>query len=444
MKEKLIIISIDALGALDITLHKDKLPTLSKLINRGTHVEKVTGIYPTLTYPSHVTLMTGMYPKEHGVVNNTKIQSTRLSPDWYWYDKEIKVPTIYDVAKQEGLTTAAFLWPVTASSSIDYNIAEIFPNRIWTNQVMISLKASSPLFLLLMNQKYGHLRRGILQPYLDDFITACAVDTIKNKQPDLTLVHLVDMDSMRHAHGVQSSEAVEALIRQDKRVAEIIQATKDNGTFDDTHFVVLGDHYQLDVDTMIKLNALFVRKGWAEMKPNGAIKNNWQVYAKSCDGSTYIYCKRTSQVNPTEIYQAINELNGIETIYTSEESAEMGADPDATFMVEAANGFYFNDEAQGDIFEKVTPADIGKLNRYLGIHGSHPSKPDYDTTVIFYGPNIKENYKIEKALLVDEAPTFAKILNLKKFPEKVSGTCIEDIFKENRLEQKCVEKEQTS
>lgn len=118
MKEKLIIISIDALGALDITLHKDKLPTLSKLINRGTHVEKVTGIYPTLTYPSHVTLMTGMYPKEHGVVNNTKIQSTRLSPDWYWYDKEIKVPTIYEVAKQEGLTTAAFLWPVTASSSI--------------------------------------------------------------------------------------------------------------------------------------------------------------------------------------------------------------------------------------------------------------------------------------------------------------------------------------
>lgn len=84
MKEKLIIISIDALGALDITLHKDKLPTLSKLINHGTHVEKVTGIYPTLTYPSHVTLMTGMYPKEHGVVNNTKIQSTRLSPDWYW------------------------------------------------------------------------------------------------------------------------------------------------------------------------------------------------------------------------------------------------------------------------------------------------------------------------------------------------------------------------
>lgn len=68
---------------------------------------------------------------------------------------------LYDVAKEKGLTTAAFLWPVTASSKIDYNLAEIFPNRIWTNQVLVSLKASSPLFLYEMNKKYGKLRHGI-------------------------------------------------------------------------------------------------------------------------------------------------------------------------------------------------------------------------------------------------------------------------------------------
>ncbi|MEG0286766.1 MAG: ectonucleotide pyrophosphatase/phosphodiesterase [Vagococcus sp.] len=429
MKKKLIIISVDALGALDIKLHKDKLPTLSKLIDKGTHVEKVKGIYPTLTYPSHVTLMTGMYPKDHGVINNTKLQSTRNSPDWYWYDKEIKVPTVYDVAKNEGLTTAAFLWPVTASSSIDYNIAEIFPNRIWTNQVMISLKASSPLFLLNMNQKYGHLRKGIMQPFLDDFVTACAVDTISTKKPDLTLIHLVDMDSMRHAYGVQSTEAVDALIRQDKRVAQIIQATKDNGTFDHTNFVVLGDHYQLDVNKMIKLNVLFAEKGWAETKPNGSIKNNWQVYAKSCDGSTYIYCKNTSKVDPKEIYHAIKDLKGIDAIYTSEECRNMGADPRATFMIEASDGYYFSDETTGDIFEDVKKEDIGKPNRYFGIHGSHPGKPNYETTVMFYGPSIKEGHKITNAHLVDEAPTFAKLLALKTFPKEVSGICIEDIFR---------------
>ncbi len=83
---------------------------------------------------------------------------------------------------------------------------------------MVSLKASSPAFLLRMNQKYGHLRRGIQQPELDDFITACAVDTLKHKKPWLTLIHLVDMDSMRHRYGVRSDEALAALHRLDQRV----------------------------------------------------------------------------------------------------------------------------------------------------------------------------------------------------------------------------------
>lgn len=429
MKPKLIIVSIDALGAIDIDLHKEELPTIASLIEGGTHVKKIDGIYPTLTYPSHVTLMTGMYPKHHGIINNTKIQSTRLSPDWYWYDNEIKVPTVYDVAKKAGLKTAAFLWPVTASSSIDYNIAEIFPNRIWTNQVMISLKASSPFFLMAMNQKYGHLRKGIMQPYLDDFVTACAIDTITNKKPDLTLIHLVDMDSMRHAYGVQSKEAVDALKRQDARLKKIIDATKSNGTFENTNFVVLGDHYQIDVDKMIKLNALFVKKGWAEMKPNGAIKNNWQVYAKSCDGSTYVYCKQHSQIRPEEIYQEIMTVDGIEHIYSSEEATAMGADERATWMVEAKSGFYFNDEADGEVIHQVEKTEIGKLNRYFGVHGFSPKKPNYETTVCFYGPSIKENQTIEKARLIDEAPTFAKLLNLKDFPKNTDGTCIDSVFK---------------
>ncbi|MGX7023502.1 alkaline phosphatase family protein [Vagococcus hydrophili] len=429
MTHKLIIISIDALGAVDIERHKDKLPTLASLIDNGTHVKKIKGIYPTLTYPSHVTLMTGMYPIHHGIINNTKTQATRISPDWFWYDKEIKTPTVYDMAKKEGFKTAAFLWPVTASSAIDYNIAEIFPNRIWTNQVMISLKASSPLFLLQMNQKYGKLRKGIMQPYLDDFITACAIDTITNKKPDLTLIHLVDMDSMRHAFGVQSEEAIHALERQDARLKKIIQATKDNGTFEETNFVVLGDHYQIDVSTMIKLNALFVKKGWAEMKPDGTVKNNWQVYAKSCDGSTYIYTSKSCKIAKELIRETISPIKGVETIYSQPEISEMGADPNATFMVEAEPGFYFNDEANGGLFEQVTSKDIGKPNRYLGVHGFHPNKPNYETTVCFYGPDVKCGHSVESANLIDEAPTFAKLLNLKTFPKNTDGNIIEEIFK---------------
>ena len=99
----LVIVSFDALGAEDVAQHLDMMPNLAQLIQRGAHVKKVEGIYPTLTYPSHTSIMTGVYPAKHGIVNNTKIQPERGdSPDWYWYAKDIQVPTLFDLAHQIG------------------------------------------------------------------------------------------------------------------------------------------------------------------------------------------------------------------------------------------------------------------------------------------------------------------------------------------------------
>lgn len=291
-KKHLIVISLDAMGFRDLNELRNLVPHLDQLIRRGTWVKRVRGIFPTLTYPSHTSIITGQYPVTHGIVNNTKIQPRRQSPDWYWYRKDIKSTPLYDVARQAGMTTAAFLWPVTAGSKITYNLAEIFPNRIWTNQVLVSLKASSPLFLMYLNHKYGKLRRGIKHPWLDDFVTACAVDTIKRKRPNLTLIHLVDMDSMRHRYGAQSQEAQDALKRLDGRVADIIQASKDAGIFENTNFVVLGDHYQITVQKMIHLNMLFAEHGWlTPISGKTTYQNNWQVTTKTCDGETYIYTR---------------------------------------------------------------------------------------------------------------------------------------------------------
>lgn len=428
MQTKLVVISIDALGAMDLVGDLEETPTLRAFRAGGTHVKEVAAIYPSLTYPSHTSIVTGVYPRTHGIVNNTKLQTDAPSPDWFWYRKDVQVPTLYDVAYQQGLKTAAFLWPVTAKSKIDYNIAEIFPNRIWTNQVLVSLQASSPLFLFEMNWKYGKLRQGIKQPFLDDFVTACAVDTIKSKQPDLTLIHLVDMDSQRHAYGVTSQEAQEALVRQDQRVHDIIQATKEAGTYEQTVFAILGDHYQIDVSKMIRLNCEFVQRGWQEAAKSSTTKRGWDVYAKSCDGSTYIYCDKQSSVAPNEIRQLIESVEGVEAVYTTDEVVAQGGAPNCTFMVEAKAGYYFNDESEGTTIEAVAASEIGQPNRYKAVHGFSPQKANYQTTIMFKGPGIKEGHVIKGAKLVDEGPTFAKILGLTDFPKNVDGKVLSDIF----------------
>ncbi|EFS03194.1 type I phosphodiesterase/nucleotide pyrophosphatase family protein [Listeria seeligeri FSL S4-171] len=421
MKKHLFVISLDALGALDLK-DTSELPVLRELIQNGTHIEEVETIYPSLTYPAHTTIITGHYPKTHGIVNNTKIQPAKDSPDWYWYKKAIQVPTLYDLANEAGMTTAAFLWPVAAKSGIDYNIAEIFPNRFWLTQMMVSLNGSSPLFLVDMNRKFGHLRNGINQPALDAFLTASVVDTIKTKKPELLLTHLVDMDSMRHAHGVNSVEAKAALKRHDKRLGQIIQATKEAGIYENTVFAVLGDHYQLDVTHAIRLNVLFTEKGWIQATENSI--TDWQVYAKSCDGSCYIYTKVEKLI--PEITKLLYTVKGIEAIITNEEISRLGADTDATLMLEGEVGYYFSDDLNGPLHEEVTEDMLGKPGYYKAVHGYSPKKENYQTTLIFNGPGIKTGENIAHAKLIDEAPTFAKILGL-KFPN-TAGKIISDIF----------------
>lgn len=335
---------------------------------------------------------------------------------------------LYDVAHDAGLTTAAFLWPVTAGSQIDYNLAEIFPNRIWTNQVLVSLKASSPLFLLQMNHRYGHLRHGIKQPWLDDFITACAVDTLKNKQPDLTLIHLVDMDSMRHRYGVRSAQAQHALQRLDRRVAQIVQATKDAGTYDRTNFVLLGDHYQINVQKMIHFNMLFARHGWlTPVAGKTTYRNNWRVTAKTCDGETYVYTR--GHVDTGRLKQLIAGVEGVEHIYDGAEAVKLGADPRCTFLVEAKPGYYFTDEVNRPaVVEDVDPDSLGTHDRYQGVHGYGPNQPGYFTTAVFAGPNVNRGVTVAGAHLVDEGPTFAQLLGL-HYPAPTAGQPIPGVVR---------------
>ena len=100
-KRKLYIISLDAFGADDLAFAKT-LPHFQEIINRSALVKEVESVYPSLTYVAHTSIATGMYPNRHGVVHNTHLQPERQSPDWYWYAKEIKKATIFDVAKQAG------------------------------------------------------------------------------------------------------------------------------------------------------------------------------------------------------------------------------------------------------------------------------------------------------------------------------------------------------
>ena len=286
----LLVISFDCLSSLDFPM-LEELPNFKELFNDASICRNVETIYPSATYPCHTSIVTGNYPNRHGIMTNTLLQpGSRESPDWYWHRRHVKGTTLYDEAKKAGMSTAALLWPVTAKAKIDYHMPEIFANRPWHIKFAVSFMNGSKLYQLEMNKRFGHLRNGIAQPELDDFVTESTVHTIKTKKPDLMLVHLVDLDSQRHIHGFSSSEAHEAIHRHDVRLGKIIAALKESGMYEQSTIVALGDHSALDHTKAVKLNVLLRESGLIQLNKRGKVKD-WKAYCKSNDGSAYIYLK---------------------------------------------------------------------------------------------------------------------------------------------------------
>lgn len=425
---RIVIVSLDAVGNKDLAFLKT-LPNFKKLYEKSAVCENVESVYPSITYPAHISIITGRKPLHHGVINNTLIQPKRPKPDWMWQRKYVKGTTLYDEAMKKGYRTAALLWPVTAKSKIHYNLPEVLANRPWQNQIIVSALNGTISYELALQKKFGHLRDGVRQPALDDFVQQSALYTIKTYNPDMLLIHFTDVDTNRHSYGVEHEKVTEALKRHDKRLGELLKALEETGDMEKTTFVVLGDHYQMDVERVVYLNYLLKENGFLHTKEDKI--TDYQFLAKNCDGSCYIYANEKKKPDK-EAYEKLtallerckaDKIYGIEQIFTGKEAGEMGADDRCVFFIEASKGVYFLDE-----FEHLTlPVEEVKKGKMRGTHGYLPTKEGYQTFFMASGYGIKEGVLIPKMYLWDEGVTLAKLLQVDL--GEVDGRVIEEMLK---------------
>lgn len=407
-----VIISFDALSSRDLAQLKH-LEGFKRLYRDASYCETVKSVYPSLTYPAHTSISTGLYPMNHGVVANTLLQPGREKPDWNWTRDRIRADTFYDAAMRLGLTTCALLWPVTGRSNITYNLPEIFANRPWQNQVAVSLRNGTPGYLLELERRFGKIRKDLRQPQLDNFVHESALWTLKEKRPNVMMIHYVDLDYMRHHFGYHSKEADEALLRHDRRLVDILNLLEEEGMMADTTVFVLGDHDQIEVETIMYPNSILRDKGYIETKMGSL--TDYKAYVHTLDGSAYIYLKDPEDERMKEEVRAVFEALmqredfGIEHIYDQGQAAAFGANRKAAFMLEAKKGFLFLPDHNKPALEKIVKK-AGYNDMSLSTHGFSPEKPDYTTVFFAMGKGIRKNVVIEEMSLVDEGPTFAHLM----------------------------------
>ena len=424
--KKLCVFMLDALCSSDIEKMKE-MPNFSLIFKEGSYVESIEPVYPALTYPCHTSIVTGCYVDRHGIFNNEKQQrGKRGNLPWFGLKEDIKVPTILDYARDNGLSTCSIFWPVSAKADYTYN---------WPMYVPYHFDGDHPEDWL----QDGIATRNVMDEYcyryimyqMGDFCDSdklslgLAIDIIKDHgQPDVMFIKMCDLDSIRHTYGVYSKEAYRQLKKHDVEFGIILETIRRFGDYENTNFVIMGDHGQTNVDKVLNMNRVLEDAGFIRSY------DDWDCLAHSFCLTCNIELKDPDDLEMKEkiktFLESLKDDPEIRLAYVLDK-AEMRnmyhLDGPFDFVIESQNAvsFGWRDEAP-----KWCETKAGDHIYGLATHGSRPDRVE-TTTFMGFGPSIKRGICIPKKPMVDEAPTMAKMCGF-KMPD-VDGEIMEEMLK---------------
>lgn len=180
-----VIISLD--GVSPDVLKQAKIPYIDALWQKGSYSWKAKTVTSSTTLSSYVSMFSSVLPKQHG------------------FDK---VPMLFTLAQQAGLTIAAYV-------------------------------GNEALNHLISSSTFGHFEY-LKAPAIQ--IAEAAAKYIATVHPHLCFVHLPDPDVAGHKFGWLSPQHIRAIEDCDKAVGTLVSALNDSKVIDDTVVILTSDH----------------------------------------------------------------------------------------------------------------------------------------------------------------------------------------------------------
>ena len=191
-----IVVSID--GGKPATIRTTEMPVLKKFAAEGAAVWNALTIVPNVTLPSHGSMVSGVKPEAHGLTWNDYQPDRGL----------IRVPTMFSIAKEAGFSTALF----TGKEKFKH----------------LNLPKSLDQFSLVA----GDAKK----------VATEAANYLKDKKPNLILVHFADADVAGHEFGWESPQFVAALKVVDAGLGQLRAAIEEAGMGKNTLLIITADH----------------------------------------------------------------------------------------------------------------------------------------------------------------------------------------------------------
>ena len=212
MAEHVYLILVDGLRADTL----DRMPYTKSLADQGS-----AGIFtvpgPTFSRPAYARIITGACSSINGISANNQ-------------EKQLFAPTLFDLAHAEGLKTgvSAYRWYYDLFYGPPYRTGEEDENRLVCDR--------PPL-------QYGYYYDDFGGNYDDEEIFDYGIEALVEENPNLLLVHTMDVDEMGHRHGGVSSEYLEAALLNDRCIEEFVGKIP---VPEESVIIITGDHGHID------------------------------------------------------------------------------------------------------------------------------------------------------------------------------------------------------
>ncbi|MGI6611762.1 MAG: alkaline phosphatase family protein [Limnochordia bacterium] len=361
--EHIIMLMLDALRPDYLTIYEP--PHLQRLLREGTWVAEARSVFPSTTTTNQTSFVTGSLPARTGIPNNSRYD--RQTDAIVTRLRDNRCPTIAEVVRAYG-------W---SSASVSHFMLE---------------------------------NRGVdqyLQGDMDNLIDLLASDT-----PNLAVLYHSDIDSVGHRYGPFSPQMREAVTHIDGRIGQMLALLERNNLSHNTVVVVASDHGMVPNDgapVLPELLAVVDRLNLRVAFDTSQIGVDTELVALQF-GASFLYWRPHMRHPEREkqVVEALSSVAGLDVLLADDIRA-LGSDPELVgdIVLSPREGW------------QITPA-----SRPGGIHGTQAASR---STMLFWGPGVRQGHVIHRACITDIAPTLLSMVGM-PVPESVDGSVLHEAF----------------
>lgn len=401
---KVILLSIDGFPSyyLENEDNRIRIPNLKHFFSKSNGLDFITTVQPSITYPAHTSMVTGEDPILHGILNNTPFDPfDKNDSGWMWYSEDIQVPTIWDLAKKKGKKVANVYWPVTVGADIQWNLPQYWRKKNPEDDKLLRVISSRGLH----REAERFVGKPLNETTGDGIKLGTAAWLWKKYKPDLLLLYTTDLDTVHHARGPYSEEALAKLEEIDRVFGKFVQEINLYSA-KDTHLVLVSDHGFSKATKICSPNVLLVQKG--KIEPT---KETFSYIFKSSGGSALLFSK-DNIVPPFEELQNLKreleekcpgvflEINGPKW-----ETVRQTTHKHSIAYLWTELGIHISGSKKGETFVELNTPIYG--------HGYDPSLPEMKTIGAVYSKS-KAGKQIRLSSVRDVFASLAFLLGIPK------------------------------